>query len=121
MDYSEIVRSELLQRGLNFIEEYGAFQFTMSSRQRRWRTLLSSENNALICCAQFPKTLNQLNAEAALGCFLLTEGRVVFRCGAEVFDPLTAGETAISLLRLSGNTVCRYWERVRFCGGTDEL
>lgn len=31
------------------------------------------------------------------------------------------GETAISLLRLSGNTVCRYWERVRFCGGTDEL
>ena len=81
MDYSEIVRSELLQRGLNFIEEYGAFQFTMSSGQRRWRTLLSAENNALICCAQFPwisggclKTLNQLNAEAALGCFLLTEG-----------------------------------------------
>lgn len=128
MDYSEIVRSELLQRGLNFIEEYDAFQFTMSSGQRRWRTLLSTENNALICCAQFPwisggclKTLNQLNAETALGCFLLTEGRVVFRCGAEVFDPLTAGETAISLLRLSGNTVCRYWERVRFCGGTDEL
>ena len=54
MDYSEIVRSELLQRGLNFIEEYGAFQFTMSSGQRRWRTLLSAENNALICCAQFP-------------------------------------------------------------------
>ena len=42
-------------------------------------------------------------------------------CQDEVFDPLTAGETAISLLRMSGNTVCRYWERVRFCGGTDEL
>ena len=100
MDYSEIVRSELLQRGLNFIEEYGAFPWISGG------------------CL---KTLNQLNAETALGCFLLTEGHVVFRCGAEVFDPLTAGETAISLLRLSGNTVCRYWERVRFCGGTDEL
>ena len=46
MDYSEIVRNELLQRGLNFIEEYGAFQFTMSSGQRRWRTLLRPRSGA---------------------------------------------------------------------------
>ena len=128
MDHSTIVRNELLLRGLRFVEEYGAFQFTMCSGQRRWRTLLTGASDELVCCSQFPwirdgcaAALNRFNSEIGTGCFLMMDQHVLFRCGAEILDPLCAGETAVALLRLSGNTVCRYWERVLRCGGADEL
>lgn len=129
MDYSGIVRNELSMRGLNFIEENGAFQLTMTSGQHCWRCLISTSGDRIVCCSQFPwnvgksalTELDRLNSELSVGCFLTSGRRVIFRCGAVVQDPLTAGETAISLLRLNGDTVCRCWERVKCCGGTDEL
>lgn len=128
MELSGIVRNEILMKGLSFTEEFGAFQLTMTSGQRCWRTLINVTETEIVCCSQFPwtagagalKTLNQLNCGLAVGCFLMKDGRVLFRCGAVVTDQLCAGEVLFSLLRLNGNTVCSYWERVKCCGGSDE-
>lgn len=125
MELSGIVRNELLLNGINFVEEFGAFQMTMTSGRRCWRCIIFTVENELVCCSQFPwktsaaalSVLGQLNSEACLGCFLLKDSRVLYRCGAVVSDPLEVGETLISLLRLNGNTVCRFWERVKSCGG----
>ncbi|MBP1579199.1 MAG: hypothetical protein J6B57_03825 [Oscillospiraceae bacterium] len=129
MDNSAIVRSELLLRGLDFIEESGAFQFTMKSGGKIWRSLISVGDEDIVCCAQFPwnaaksalETLDSLNREVRLGCFFLKDGHVLYRCGAAITDPFAIGENAISLVRLNGGVVCRYWERVMCCGGSNEL
>ena len=120
MDLNGVVRSILLRRGIEFIEEHGAFQMTMCSGLRKWRCLLAVNHSDIICCAQFPwraglsslGALNELNLGQSIGCFMVKDGHVVLRCGSEITDPLETEETVTALIRRCGVEVCRCWDRI---------
>ena len=120
MDLNVLVRSALIRHGIENIEENGAFHMTMCSGSKKWRVLIAASGDDIICCAQFPwrtgnaslRVLNELNLSQNVGCFMLSGGYIILRCGSGSVDPMEAGELAISLIRRCGSEVCRFWNRV---------
>lgn len=120
MDLNALVRSALIRHGIENIEENGAFHMTMCSGSKIWRVLIAASGDDIICCAQFPwrsgnaslRVLNELNLSQNVGCFMLSGGYIILRCGICSVDPMEAGELAIALLRRCGSEVCRFWDRV---------
>lgn len=120
MDLTVVLRSILLRRGIEFVEEHNAFQMTMCSGLRKWRCLLAVNGSDIMCCAQFPwkagsatlQALNELNIGQSIGCFMVKDGRVVLRYSSEITDPLETEELVVSLIRRCGSEVCRCWDRI---------
>lgn len=130
MDLFALLKNEVTRCGLTFVEEFGALQMTMRSGQLKWRCLVTTSENDIVCCAQFPwqadesalKALNRLNCSLNTGCLFLLDGFVVLRCGAEISDPIMCGEIAALLIKRCSDEVCRLWNSVcRAAEGLDEF
>lgn len=130
MGLAGVLRNALRLSGLEFIEENNAFHMTIASGSRRWRCYIAAQGEYLLCCARFPwrtsvgaetlRALNLLNAGLADGCLMVIDEHIVLRCGGEVYDPVSAGEYALRLIKRCGSEVCGLWDRIYSAAEVDD-
>ena len=98
--------AQLDMEGISYVRLENSVQLMLCSGLHKWKCAVTAEESGFLCIySRYPwgvpeernvellRTLNSLNAEAAEGCFMLSEGQVILRCSVCVMDPLLFADT----------------------------
>lgn len=105
--------------GVDYERTGNRFRFLFSSRGRKWQTVCDCEGERVLVYGIHPTpvrdeisalaTCSNINAQVVMGGCFLSEGRLIFRTGAELFEPCAAAEALTRALEYNAAVMTAFW------------
>jgi len=132
VDGAGVLEQLLEGSGVPFLREGGRFRFQFSSQGRRWQMVCDCAGERVLLYSIFPlpyrdraaalEGCDAVNRQVVQGGCFLAEGHLVFRTGAELFEPFVASETLARALEYNAAVISALWGTLADgTGGPDEL
>lgn len=125
MDILRSFMSMLDLKGIKYVRTDDSVQMVLCSGQHKWKCAVSATENGFLCIYnRYPWEvptdrlekllceMNSLNEGLAAGCFMISEGRAMFRYALHVGDPLLFTDIAAEHFSSAAAMTDRAWERM---------
>lgn len=119
----------LCYNGFAFRREGGRFHLVFSDRGCKWETMCVCRERLVLIYGRFPLPVadpararalcEEVNRQVVLGSMLLSEGRLVFRTGADLMDGYTAYEHIGRALEYNAGVMVRFWPQMAACAAAN--
>ena len=119
VDGAAVLEQLLESSGVPFRREGDRFRFRFSSQGRRWQMVCDCAGDRVLLYSIFPQPCgdrtaalercNAVNRQAVQGGCFLSEDHLVFRTGAELFEPFVAAETLARALEYNAAVMAALW------------
>ena len=119
----------LRYNGFSFHREGDRFYLVFADRGCKWETLCVCRERLVLIdgCYPFPAVdrerartvCEEINRQAVMGSMFLSEGRAVFRTGADLFDAYSAYEHIGRALEYNAGVMVRFWTQMASCAAAN--
>lgn|GEM_PF-1293181 len=120
LDAAEELSGLLSRSGVDFRRTGNRFFFRFSSRGRKWQTVCDCEGERVLVYGIHPAPVkdesaalaacSRINRQVVMGGCFVAEGRLVFRTGAELFEPCAAAEALARALEYNAAVMAAFWD-----------
>ncbi len=121
----DLLNEVLDSGGIRCCKQSGHIQLTLCSGPHKWSVCFTEDRESFLkYYARYPwhiapdrlnetiAALNEMNVSLRAGCFLVSEGYVVFRYGVYIFDEFTAKEIIADLFITAAAKTEAAWDEV---------
>lgn len=125
MDILRSFTSMLDLKGIKYIRADESVQMVLCSGQHKWKCAVSTTENGFFCIySRYPwkvpsdriekllSEMNDLNKRLVSGCFMISDGCVMFRYALYVGDPLLFTDIAADHFSSAAAMTDRAWDRI---------
>lgn len=124
-DAAEELENLLRANGFDFRREGGRFRLIFSDSGRKWETVCTCLERAVLFYGYYPFLIadgaraaalcQEINRQVLFGSMLLLGEQAAFRTGADLFDAYSAYEHIGRALEYNAAVVVRFWSRLAGC------
>ncbi|MGI6192784.1 MAG: hypothetical protein ACOYI3_04395 [Christensenellales bacterium] len=110
----------LKQSGVDYRKTGGRFSFLFSNKGCKWQTVCDCVGERVLIYGIHPTPVrdeasalaacSEINRKAVAGGCFLSEGRLIFRTSAELFEPCAAAEALTRALEYNAAVMSAFWE-----------
>ena len=119
VDGAAALEQLLESSGVPFRREGERFRFQFSSQGRRWQMVCDCAGDRVLLYSVFPlacrdraaalERCDAVNRQVVQGGCFLSEDHIIFRTGAELFEPFVAAETLARALEYNAAVMVTLW------------
>jgi len=119
----------LRYNGFSFRREGERFFLVFTDRGCKWETVCVCRGQMVLFYGRYPFPVadpegarlacEEINRQVVMGSMFLSEGRLVFRTGADLFDIYSAYEHMGRALEYNAGVMVRFWTQMASCATTN--
>lgn len=120
----------LRYNGFSFRRDGELFRMVFADRGFKWETVCVCPGRTVLIYGRYPfpavdrerarKVCEEINRQVMFGSMFLSDGRVVFRTGADLFDAYSAYEHIGRALEYNAGVMTRFWNKIAACAGKNQ-
>lgn len=124
MDMLHRVMAWLDIKGISYVQSGDSVQMILCSQQHKWKCAVTADDDLMTIYSRYPWTvsekktdrvliaLNDINKQLKTGCFVISNGEILFRYSVFVSDPLLFVETVSEHFGIAVAMTEKAWDKL---------